>query len=138
MIKKTCYQILFILSLLATSQAFADRPAAMEEPYTPPASNQPEETFMHDAGRPATEMEPARPIIQQQQTGDVLNMQAKPMMVKTLDFPRRGMTKDKVQNELGRPLEIVPAIGKPPISRWVYNDRVVYFEYSSVVHVVAK
>ena len=58
--------------------------------------------------------------------------------VRTLDFPRRGMSQDKVQNELGRPGEIIPAIGQPPISRWVYEDRVVYFEYSSVIHVVAK
>ncbi|MCW8956018.1 MAG: hypothetical protein OQL09_03985 [Gammaproteobacteria bacterium] len=141
MIKKTCYQILIALSLLASTQVFAERPAAMDEPYIPPADNQPEEIIIEDAGRPATKMEqskPAAPIVQQQQTGDVLNMQAQPIMAKSLDFPRRGMTKEKVQNELGRPLEIVPAIGKPPISRWIYNDRIVYFEYSSVVHVVAK
>ena len=81
---------------------------------------------------------PPAPVVKQQQTGDVLKMQAQPMMVKTLAFPRRGMTQDKVQNELGRPLEIVPAVGKPPITRWVYKDRIVYFEFSSVVHVVAR
>jgi len=121
--------------------ALADRPAAMEEPFSPPSNNQPENIIVDDAGRPAAEMEqvaPPAPVVQQRQTGDVLNMQAKPMMVKTLDFPRRGMSQDKVQNELGRPLEVVPAVGKPPISRWVYRDRIVYFEYSSVVHVVAK
>ncbi|MFW2373027.1 MAG: hypothetical protein ACN4GM_07885 [Gammaproteobacteria bacterium] len=141
MIKKPCYQTLLVLSILMTFPAFADRPAAMEEPYAPPANNQPKETIVDDSGRPAAETIPApvpAPVVQQRQRGDVLNMQAKPMMVKTLDFPRRGMTQDKVQNELGRPLEIIPAIGKPPITRWVYNDRIVYFEYSSVVHVVAK
>ena len=124
MIKKYCYRILFVLSVLINSQAFAERPAAMD-----------------DAGRPAADMKQAAqpaPVVQQRTTGDVLDMQAQPMMVKTLDFPRRGMTKDKVQNELGKPLEIVAPIGKPPISRWVYRDRIVYFEYSSVVHVVAK
>lgn len=144
MIKKHCYRILLGLSLLMTFTAYADRPAAMEEPKakTPPANQQPREIIVEDSGRPAEEMmKPApapAPVMQQKQSGDVLNMQAKPMMVKTLDFPRRGMTQDKVQNELGRPLEIVPAIGKPPITRWVYSDRIVYFEYSSVVHVVAR
>ena len=143
MIKKHCYRILFGLSLLMTFPAYADRPAAMEEPSSTPTNKQPREIIVNDSGRPAEEMmKPAppapAPVVQQKQSGDVLNMQAKPMMVKTLEFPRRGMTQDKVQNELGRPLEIVPAIGKPPITRWVYSDRIVYFEYSSVVHVVAR
>lgn len=141
MIKKYCYQTLIVLSLLLPSQAFADRPAAMDEPYTPPTSNPAEENIADDTGRPAANMEqtkPPAPVVKQQQTGDVLEMQSQPMMVKTLAFPRRGMTQDKVQNELGRPLEIVPAVGKPPITRWVYKDRIVYFEFSSVVHVVAR
>lgn len=73
-------------------------------------------------------------------TGDVLNIEQNTtnISVKVIDFPRRGMSRDKVQNELGRPNEIVPAVGTPPISRWVYDDRTVYFEYSSVIHVVAK
>lgn len=73
--------------------------------------------------------------------GDHLSMpvnQAEPIRVNIVDFPRRGMSTDKVQNELGRPSEIIPAIGKPPITRWVYDDRIVYFEHSAVVHVVAK
>ena len=74
--------------------------------------------------------------VQTQQQGDVLK--AQPSAVKVLDFPRRGMSTDKVQNELGRPSTIIPAVGQPPISRWVYDDRTVYFENSSVIHVVAK
>ena len=74
------------------------------------------------------------------QQGDVLNVNEAPQVVgvRLLDFPIRGMTTDKVENELGRPSEIIPPIGQPPISRWVYDDRTVYFEYSSVIHVVAK
>lgn len=73
------------------------------------------------------------------QSGDVMQMPvATPAPVRLLDFPRRGMTTNKVENELGRPSEIIPAIGQPPISRWVYDDRIVYFEFSSVIHVVAK
>jgi len=69
-------------------------------------------------------------------TGDVLTTPTSSVFL--LDFPRRGMSTDKVKNELGEPAEIVPAVGKPPISRWVYSDRVVFFEGSSVIHVVAK
>ena len=70
--------------------------------------------------------------------GDVIEMQpGETLPFRALDFPRRGMTMEKVKNELGEPLEISDAIGKPPITTWTYKDRVVYFEYSSVVHVVA-
>lgn len=37
--------------------------------------------------------------------------------VKVLKFPTRGMTTGKVENELGQPNEIIPAVGQPPISR---------------------
>ncbi|MDH5611025.1 MAG: hypothetical protein OEY66_01030 [Gammaproteobacteria bacterium] len=71
-------------------------------------------------------------------TGDVIELQpGDSLPVTVLDFPRRGMTMDKVKNELGQPLEASEAIGQPPITSWTYNDRIVYFEYSSVVHVVA-
>lgn len=102
-----------------------DEPAAPETPVT--------ETETQTPGDVMT-MPPAEPV--QQQTPQATEAVAQ--SVRTLDFPRRGMTQDKVQNELGRPVEIVPAVGTPPISRWVYDDRVVYFEYSSVIHVVAK
>ena len=58
--------------------------------------------------------------------------------IKLLDFPRRGMTMDKVQNEYGQPAAVSDSVGQPPITSWVYNDRVVYFEYSTVLHVVAR
>jgi len=78
--------------------------------------------------------------IETTQHGDVLHMNesAEVVPVRLLDFPRRGMTTDKVENELGRPGEIIPPVGQPPISRWIYDDRTVYFEYSTVLHVVAK
>jgi len=71
-------------------------------------------------------------------TGDVIQMQSgETLPVRVIDFPRRGMTMDKVRNELGEPLEVSDTIGEPPITTWTYSDRAVYFEYSSVVHVVA-
>lgn len=70
--------------------------------------------------------------------GDVLEVQPDGTLpVRVLDFPRRGMSMEKVKNELGQPLKVSPAVGTPPITRWTYSDRIVYFEYSSVVHVVA-
>lgn len=76
--------------------------------------------------------------------GDVLDMpqpelnQPETSALSLLDFPRRGMDQEKVQSELGSPVEIKSAVGQPPITRWIYNDRVVYFEYSTVLHVVAR
>lgn len=70
-------------------------------------------------------------------TGDVMEMRAdETLPVRVLNFPRRGMSMEKVKNELGDPVEISETIGKPPITSWSYNDRTVYFEYSRVVHVV--
>lgn len=57
--------------------------------------------------------------------------------VSIVDFPRRGMDMDKVRNELGEPLEISDSVGEPPITSWTYNDRIVYFEFSRVLHVVS-
>jgi len=77
---------------------------------------------------------------QETRQGDVLNVNdsGEIVAVRILDFPRRGMSTDKVKNELGQPGEIISGIGQPPISRWIYDDRTVYFEYSTVLHVVAK
>ncbi len=80
----------------------------------------------------------------QQQTGDVLQLPAKEIQpgetikIKLLDQPRRGMSMTKVQQEFGQPITTSESVGKPPITSWTYNDRIVYFEYSTVLHVVAR
>ena len=139
--------LLFTFGLLLSPATFAERPAAFEnEPNAVPTTTSPEpvqvnQTTMDD-GRPA-----AYDVTTETRTsGDVMNMPqaedqsmvAEPELMKKLDFPRRGMKQDKVEAEMGRPIEIIPAVGKPPISRWVYDDRIVYFEYASVIHVVAR
>ncbi|MDP9084775.1 MAG: hypothetical protein M3N50_13595, partial [Pseudomonadota bacterium] len=48
--------------------------------------------------------------------------------------PRRGMTMDQVASKFGAPATKVPAVGKPPISRWKYPGFVVYFEANHVIH----
>ncbi len=81
---------------------------------------------------------------QTQQTGDVLNLPAQEIQpgetikIKLLDLPRRGSSMAKVKQEFGEPINISDSVGKPPITRWSYPDRIVYFEYSTVLHVVAR
>ena len=50
--------------------------------------------------------------------------------------PTRGMTMNQVAAKFGAPVTKVPAIGKPPISRWEYPGFVVYFEADHVIHSV--
>jgi len=147
-IQKITYIVL--LGLLSTT-SFANSPWAQEE-SSPIAQNDAENVApvsaeQAEASSPAYMQDEADTAKQQETkvttevktTGDVMTMPtAGASRVILLDFPRRGMSTDKVQNELGRPVDIVPAVGTPPISRWIYDDRVVFFEGSSVIHVVAK
>jgi hypothetical protein len=55
-----------------------------------------------------------------------------------MQLPQRGMDMANVEHIFGAPLEKQPAVGKPPIARWVYADYVVYFEYNMVLHTVMK
>lgn len=50
--------------------------------------------------------------------------------------PTRGMSKSSVQQRFGTPNSKVAAIGDPPISRWIYDDYTVVFEYDKVLHAV--
>ncbi len=116
-------------SLIFSPQVLANRPAAEENV----AANNPAPSSVEI-------------MMQQQknqQTGDVIALPVKEMQpgetiqIELLDFPRRGMSMDKVQNEYGRPVSVSDSVGQPPITKWTYSDRVVYFEYSTVLHVVA-
>jgi hypothetical protein len=52
--------------------------------------------------------------------------------------PGRGMHMDQVEARFGAPKEKIPAVGNPPITRWVYDNYTVYFErdivLDSVIH----
>ena len=52
--------------------------------------------------------------------------------------PTRGMTAASVESKYGAPAAKEAAIGDPPISRWEYENFVVFFEYDRVIHAVAK
>jgi hypothetical protein len=53
-------------------------------------------------------------------------------------MPVRGMHKDQVRAMFGQPREVLPPVGDPPITRWVYDGYIVYFEYSYVIQSVAE
>ena len=53
-----------------------------------------------------------------------------------VNTPTRGMTTSQVASKFGEPVTKVPAVGKPPISRWEYPGFIVYFEYDHVIHSV--
>ena len=67
------------------------------------------------------------------QTLDMANPPATATAVAT---PGRGQTMAQVERQFGAPTERFAAIGQPPITRWVYADKIVFFEYDHVVHAV--
>jgi hypothetical protein len=66
-----------------------------------------------------------------------LEMAAPPAAAASVGTPARGTTMAQVERQFGAPAERYPAVGQPPITRWVYPSMVVYFEYDHVVHAVA-
>lgn len=52
------------------------------------------------------------------------------------DLPRNGLTKAQVEDRFGTPLERRAPVGDPPITRWVYDDFNVFFEYELVIESV--
>jgi len=122
----------------------APAPVAVQQetiaPVTAPTESPTESVENFDSQPQTQTQETYTQETTQTRQGDVLNVNDSGEMVavRILDFPRRGMSTDKVKNELGQPGEIISGIGQPPISRWIYDDRTVYFEYSTVLHVVAK
>jgi len=69
-------------------------------------------------------------------TAQNLEMAAPPAPTANVAAPARGMTMSQVEQQYGAPSERHAAVGQPPITRWVYADKVVYFEYDHVVHAV--
>lgn len=52
--------------------------------------------------------------------------------------PTRGMSQARVEANYGEPEARRSAVGDPPISRWDYENFVVYFEYDKVIHAVSR
>lgn len=54
----------------------------------------------------------------------------------TVNLPAKGMSMAQVENDFGAPNQKMAPVGEPPISRWIYGDYTVYFEYKYVIHTV--
>lgn len=50
--------------------------------------------------------------------------------------PTGGSTMGEVKQRFGEPDSVKPAVGEPPIMRWIYPGYTVYFEYDRVIEVV--
>jgi hypothetical protein len=53
-----------------------------------------------------------------------------------MNLPAKGMSMNQVEREFGAPEQKMAPVGDPPISRWVYPNYTVYFEYKYVIHSV--
>lgn len=53
------------------------------------------------------------------------------------NLPAAGLSMKSVEQQFGSPIAKNAPVGRPPITRWEYNDFVVVFERSTVVHSVA-
>ena len=130
-------KIIILAGLIFPAMAIADRPS-MSERVDEPGQAQPMAIEQPEQIEVTAEEAVVEEVVVKQVSGDVLEMQPGEIIINPLDFPRRGMSMDKVQNELGQPVDISPTVGEPPITSWTYPDRVVFFEYSRVIHVVEK
>jgi len=67
-----------------------------------------------------------------------VNMPAGEQGMANQDVPRphNGQSMDQVSAKYGEPDQKIPAVGNPPISRWVYGKYTVYFENDRVIHSV--
>lgn len=52
--------------------------------------------------------------------------------------PERGLDKSTVETRFGAPLRVEGPVGEPPITKWVYADFIVVFEYDRVLHTVQR
>lgn len=61
---------------------------------------------------------------------------AKQTLPQGVKRPTRGASMASVYSRSGEPKSTLPAVGEPPITRWVYPEFTVYFEYDRVIDVV--
>lgn len=53
-----------------------------------------------------------------------------------LERPKRGSTMNEVEKRFGAPSTRHATVGKPPITRWDYQNFSVFFEHDRVIHAV--
>lgn len=77
----------------------------------------------------------AMPMAVSAQTATAEKSAATPTLTEQ-DVPHNGDKMAQVRARFGEPVTIDPAVGDPPITRWIYTDFTVYFEYEIVLHSV--
>jgi len=55
-----------------------------------------------------------------------------------LNLPKKGLTMTQVESEHGAAAVKHEATGQPPITRWEYDNYIVYFEGDRVIHSVLR
>lgn len=55
-----------------------------------------------------------------------------------LSLPAKGLSMNQVSAQFGEPQKVLPARGEPPITRWQYENFMVYFEGNYVIHSVQR
>ncbi len=68
--------------------------------------------------------------------GDVLLLDTIVEASASIPHPGRGQSMEQVYNKFGQARQEIPAVGKPPITRWIYEKFTVYFEYDRVIKTV--
>ncbi|HEX5055863.1 MAG TPA: hypothetical protein VFX02_05135 [Gammaproteobacteria bacterium] len=53
-------------------------------------------------------------------------------------LPESGLDKSAVETRFGAPQRVEGPVGEPPITKWIYADFIVVFEYDHVVHTVQR
>lgn len=85
---------------------------------------------------PAVLLLTATAVPAQADTLSMPDQEAQTQQGASVDLPVRGMSMKHVEAKFGSPQKKLPAVGDPPITRWVYPDYTVYFEYRYVIHAV--
>jgi len=127
----------FKASPIASTSPAAPAPAAQDATTpTPPAP---------EATAPAQPSAPTKATAPATTKGDVLKMPKKgaapkkkkapstPVKIEADGMPGRGATMAQVEQRFGAPREKLSPVGKPPITRWIYPNYTVYFEYEYVI-----
>lgn len=135
------YKLFIAIALTSTSfSATANRPAMDAETANMAQKRMQQEKTLQ--AQQAAQQQAAQQLVQT--TGDVIVLPPKEMQagetinIKKIDVPRRGIKMNEVRRQLGEPIATSASVGQPPITHWTYKDRIVYFEYSTVLHVVAR
>lgn len=58
--------------------------------------------------------------------------------IEGLALPQKGQKMSQIEQTFGEPSVRHPARGEPPISRWEYENFIVYFESEHVIHAVLR